>query len=151
MDILLVILVSAGVISAIKGFVWFINALRDGKVTLFEVLSLIEYQFSILMNFIWMYAIYNAFYRGSIEVALASLYTTPGALAAFSALMFTASLYYLYKGKPTASFVLSSIAVLSLFYAGLATADITTILYQLLVLTIITDVVLIAAVKPELR
>lgn len=149
MDIILVLIVAGGVVSAIKGFVWLIEAMKDGKITLLETLSLIEYQFSIIFNLIWMYAIYTAFTRQTIEPVATSIVTATGVLTVFSFALFLSSMYYLARGKPTMSFLMSGLALLLQVNVGLIpTAEVPTLLFQLLVLILIIDALLLTTLKP---
>jgi len=115
MDIVLFLLIAAGIVGALKGLAWFLQAIRDKRITAREWLEFIEYNINLILQFLWMYVIFT--YWGLIQtVAPFSAIPLGDGWTLIGVAVLAVSLYYTFKQRYLTSSVLVLAGLLIAFW-----------------------------------
>jgi len=109
-------LVAAAVVSALKGFVWLVQALRDGKVTAREWLEFIEYNISIALQFLWMYVVFSVWGLISLVPPFAALGLSPEVWTLIGLAVVVASFYFVLRRQYLVASILALAGLLIALY-----------------------------------
>ncbi len=120
--LILLLLVALGIVSAIRGYLWLVQAMRDHRITLYEVLQFIEYELQIIVNFVWLYVIFSIWTsRAAVVTGLEALDAVlqafpPGLLLAVAFFALTVALTV--KGRTRLALLISLIGFAVLVQLG---------------------------------